>query len=853
MSHDDFQDPYQDPTLAAYLSNVIDWHGYIRFLGLPHLRDNPDIRIDRLYVEPRLAERHISPDSDPDEWPETRTLHQALTERPSLVVLGDPGSGKSTLVSWLAWRFAHGPESAWTETFGRLVPVPLVLRELEIGAGIDWRGLWAAFLDHEMATPLRNAGNVEGFLERGQALILFDGIDEIGGIAVRKALMAAIREGVDLYPECRWLLTSRLVGYAEAPLHLFDDDRENVMREADLGDSIFVSSPAAAWYVAPFTDAQIDHFARNWYAQREAAPKVAAEQSQALVGAIGDATATRRLARVPNLLTMMALIFRVRARLPHGRALLYDEICEAYLESIDEFRGVDRLDYPLVEKKRWLAAVGLRLQQRRAEQQQNDDEPRETREILVEGSDVKAWIGGAMENSGYPGDEADAAKFVDYIGRRSGLLLPRGADTFAFMHLSFQEYFAACALEDSVTSPGWLRKGETADGITKATLQAWTRDTKWRETFISLFERLASRREWVEALSEDLFGADFENLVPENENAYSVAVLVTLLTVNPHSGFTQAMREAAIEKSIIAEVAEQQRLVRDRGKGGSLFWQAVSIVRNGFSTDYEWRTKVPELIANAADGAEVLALDGASGVKDICFLARISTLKSLSLDDTAVSDLGPLAGLTRLKVLYLSRTAISDLGPLAGLTGLQRLYLDGTAVLDLGPLAGLTGLQVLDFNDTGVSDLGPLAGLTKLLNLGLDSTDVSDVGPLAGLTKLGRLRLGNTGVSDLRPLAGLTGLWSLSLDNTGVSDLGPLAGLTELWNLSLANTGVSDLRPLAGLTGLQHLDLDNTGVSDLSPLLRLERLESLSLRSTNAPPEQVAALQKSVEIDGLGA
>ena len=79
MSHDDFQDPYQDPTLAAYLSNVIDWHGYIRFLGLPHLRDNPDIRIDRLYVEPRLAERHISPDSDPDEWPDTRTLcNQAL-------------------------------------------------------------------------------------------------------------------------------------------------------------------------------------------------------------------------------------------------------------------------------------------------------------------------------------------------------------------------------------------------------------------------------------------------------------------------------------------------------------------------------------------------------------------------------------------------------------------------------------------------------------------------------------------------------------------------------------------------------------------------------------------------------
>ena len=162
MSRDDFQDPYQDPALAAYLSNVKDWHGYIRFLGLPHLRDNPDMRIDRLYVEPRLAERHISPDSDPAEWPETRTLRHALAEPPPLVVLGDPGSGKSTLVSWLAWRFAHRPESAWTEALGRLVPVPMVLRELAIGAGIDWSGLWTAFLDHEMAAPLRDADAVEG-------------------------------------------------------------------------------------------------------------------------------------------------------------------------------------------------------------------------------------------------------------------------------------------------------------------------------------------------------------------------------------------------------------------------------------------------------------------------------------------------------------------------------------------------------------------------------------------------------------------------------------------------------------------------------------------------------------------
>jgi hypothetical protein len=45
---------------------------------------------------------------------------------------------------------------------------------------------------------------------------------------------------------------------------------------------------------------------------------------------------------------------------------------------------------------------------------------------------------------------------VDYIARRSGLLMPRGEGQFAFMHLSFQEYFAACHCLEQVTASRWL-------------------------------------------------------------------------------------------------------------------------------------------------------------------------------------------------------------------------------------------------------------------------------------------------------------------------------------------------------------------------------------------------------------
>jgi internalin A len=57
-----FQNPFDDRVLLAYYEQVFYWHGFVRFLGLPHLRDNPDVPIWQLFVEPLLAEQHVSPD-----------------------------------------------------------------------------------------------------------------------------------------------------------------------------------------------------------------------------------------------------------------------------------------------------------------------------------------------------------------------------------------------------------------------------------------------------------------------------------------------------------------------------------------------------------------------------------------------------------------------------------------------------------------------------------------------------------------------------------------------------------------------------------------------------------------------
>jgi internalin A len=788
----DVFDPFQVPALADYLARVRDWHGYIRFLGLPHLRDNPDVGIDRLFVPPHLSAQPISPDTDPANWPKTEPALQRIAQYPRLVVLGDPGSGKSTLVNWLAWNLARPGGNEVKSRLGALVPVVMVLRDLKIGRGITWEGLIAAFLEREMAAPLRANPALEETLKRGEALILLDGIDEIGNVETRQDLRQAVHDGMDRFPKCRWLLTSRVVGYEQVPFHRLEDMegpgleavrpsgrgvRERVPRPETSGLERkyrwIALSRAELAHVAPFTDDQIDAFAANWYALRETVAGEARRKAENLTEAIRRDPGIVRLARVPNLLTMMALIHRVRARLPHGRALLYGEIAEAYLQSIDEFRGLREVDYPLAQKKRWLARVGYEMQRRPAAPAEGEDEEKKEgeqgqREMLAAADDVRGWIAAAMDESGRGADVSEAHAFLDYIGRRSGLLLPRGADQYAFMHLSFQEYFAACFLEAEITSPRWLTRGQGPAGVSREDLRRFADGAPWREPLIFLAELLAEKPDWPQALAETLFGEDFKDIRPGGERSMAAVALAVTLALNPHSGFDPKTRERALDAACAREVAAQQ----EADERDEPFWEYRSpVLTSLFGGESEDAAPLLGKIAAAAAtaGLTALSLNGCSAIHDLTPLSRLSALQGLDLSGTGVRDLSPLSGLTALRVLDLSGTQVSDLKPLSRLTALQGLFLSGTQVSDLQPLSRLTALLYLDLAGTQVSDLQPLSRLTALQDLDLSGTGVRDLQPLSRLTALQGLGLSDTGVSDLQPLAGLTALHELDLRGTLVS------------------------------------------------------------------------------------
>ena len=146
--------------------------------------------------------------------------------------------------------------------------------------------------------------------------------------------------------------------------------------------------------------------------------------------------------------------------------------------------------------------------------------------ILMDADTVRGWLSEEMGRGDTYPDTPSAEEFLKIIGRRSGLFLPRGEERYAFVHLSFQEYFAAFALKREVTRLQWAKENKSRLGFGRDTLADWAGQSIWRETFAFLFELLASEEEddWHADLLDCVFGEDFSRLDGSESDEVSVAL-----------------------------------------------------------------------------------------------------------------------------------------------------------------------------------------------------------------------------------------------------------------------------------------------------------------------------------------
>src|SRR5262245_20135942 len=162
--------------LAADYRILLSWrYNRVDSLGLPNLKENRPLTLDEIYVPLSFTWR-------PGAKKERFYLPKALTQSRHLVALGDPGSGKSTLVKSITYLFGRSQASSLQQRFGTLLPVPIILRDYNVRLWKSYEDMLRDFIDG-LDEKIRYDVTVEwlmDYLRKGEGILLLDGLDEVG-------------------------------------------------------------------------------------------------------------------------------------------------------------------------------------------------------------------------------------------------------------------------------------------------------------------------------------------------------------------------------------------------------------------------------------------------------------------------------------------------------------------------------------------------------------------------------------------------------------------------------------------------------------------------------------------------
>ncbi|NJN03868.1 MAG: NACHT domain-containing protein [Leptolyngbyaceae cyanobacterium SL_1_1] len=377
-----------------------------------------------------------------------RKVLEAAADSQRAVILGDPGSGKSSLLQYLALE--------WVEGKTEKLPLLIELREFAInpsanfleflhrGRGVDWQFDQQQLHQHLLESP---------------TLVMFDGLDEVFDRATQSTVIDDIIRFSQQYLKAQVLVTSRIIGY--------NPDR--------LQHSSF-----RHFTIQSLDTTEIHEFIDRWYDLSMGSDPDKVRLKQRLKDAIANSQAIANLADNPLLLTMMAILNR-RQELPRDRADLYDQASRVLLYHWD----VDhkRLQIPIDaigrrEKQEMLRLIAYEMQAGEEGLKGN----------LISSDRLTRILTDYLRDQGFSESREKANRLIQQLRERNFILCYRGADTYGFMHRTFLEYFCAVEVVHRFEKQRTLTFEQLRDEVFG---QHW-QDETWHEVLKLIISRINS-------------------------------------------------------------------------------------------------------------------------------------------------------------------------------------------------------------------------------------------------------------------------------------------------------------------------------------------------------------------------
>lgn len=453
---------------SLYDENMRRRYGRIEFVGMSVYKDEASRRIplEDIYIPLSVVSERVREETD--DTPRVNSL--ALLEPGSRsVILGDPGSGKSTLFAFLALVGISAKLQSRCASLsdGRITIVVTLRRyadELKINNDLSILEYVRKVAEADFNLNGLTSEFYEYYLDSGQAIILFDGLDELPGYSFKNIVRRRVESFTSSFPGNTIIVSSRVVGYeAEAR---FDESYSH-------------------FRVAKLKIKEIEKFILDWYSVRVEDLKERDRNASDLIKVIvsPESDSIRALARNPLLLTIVALVHRIDAVLPDQRVVLYQKCTETLLNTWYKSKRNDE------------EVVKGRIEQRNRVRVESIAYWMHTKSIGSEGRSVAehkellSFLTAHIKNNENVRDSDDHAEdqaeaFLSFIKNSAGLLVEAGDGLYSFIHLTFQEYLCATYL---------LAFGETrgAQSIWDE-LQGALQNPRWREVVRLLVASLKS-------------------------------------------------------------------------------------------------------------------------------------------------------------------------------------------------------------------------------------------------------------------------------------------------------------------------------------------------------------------------
>ncbi|MCL4295993.1 MAG: NACHT domain-containing protein [Anaerolineae bacterium] len=418
---------------TAYRQKVSELYTTIKVLGNPKPVELEGIFTDVFILNKLSASRRFNIHQlkqDPGSLSSTNR-HNGLRiviqkENQRLFILGKPGAGKTTFLKYITLQAVKGKIDKvpifvslkeWADS--NLDLFPFLIKQFEI----------CAFPDAQRF--------IENLLQTGQAIVMFDGLDEVNQEKnQRNQAIATISEFTRLFRNSQCLITCRVA----ATDYFFDD-----FTYVELAD---------------FDDRQMRTFVHKWFSDDHAKrnaflTEFSKEEHRGL----------RELGRTPLLLSLLCIVFDEMMTFPIRRVEVYEEALDALLKKWDASRNIKRDEIyrklSLGFKRRMFARIAAETFTKGDYFIHQDYLAKQIADYLKKLPPVDL------------NEDIDGDAILKAIEAQHGILIERAYKIYSFSHLTFQEYFTAKYIADNASL-------EILNDIISTHLT----DSRWREVLL---------------------------------------------------------------------------------------------------------------------------------------------------------------------------------------------------------------------------------------------------------------------------------------------------------------------------------------------------------------------------------